>query len=143
MSWAKILTGILAAVIVLIVADKHGAWRQPRERPAPPPVAKATAPTPMPAPTFQASDETPEDLPLAAGREDTFYFCTACHGTAIIKAQGMRRDQWDESLTWMESKHGMPRPDPALRAVMLDYLAAALPPKPAQQRGWTNPFQGR
>lgn len=22
-------------------------------------------------------------------------------------------------------------------------IATALPPKPAQQRGWTNPFQGR
>jgi len=142
-SWARILGGILAAVMVLIVADKHGALRKPRE-PAPAQVAK---PMPPPAPeiarSFRPTDETPEDLPPAAGREDTFYFCTACHGTAIIKAQGMRRDQWDEALTWMESKHGMPRPDPALRAVMLDYLAAALPPKPAQQRGWTNPFHGR
>lgn len=143
MSWAKIVTGILAAVVVLIVADKHGALRAPRVAP-PQQVAKTPAPDAAPVtPTFRPNDETPEDLPVASGREDTFYFCTACHGTAIIKAQGLRRDQWDESLTWMEGKHGMPRPDPALRAVMLDYLATALPPKPAQQRGWTNPFQGR
>jgi len=138
-SWAKILGGILAAVILLIVADKHGALR--RERPVPTVLASKPQPAAKP-PAFRPTDETPEDLPPGPGREEAFYFCTACHGTAIIKAQGMRRDQWDESLTWMEDKHKMPRPDAATREVLLGYLEAALPPKP-QQRGWVNPFQGR
>lgn len=141
MSWAKIIGGILAAVILLILADKQGALRKPREVPvvaAPKPAQVAAA-----KPAFRPTDETPEDLPAGPGREATFYFCTACHGTAVIKAQGMRRDQWDESLTWMEGKHSMPKPDQATREVLLGYLAAALPPKSQQQRGWVNPFQGR
>jgi hypothetical protein len=38
------------------------------------------------------------------------------------------------------ARHTMPKPDPATRVVLLDYLAAAPPPKPQQQRGWVNPF---
>jgi hypothetical protein len=136
-SWARILGGILAAVVLLIVADLHGALRTPRPTPvvAPARVAETKA-------AYRPTDETPDDLPPGPGREATFYFCTACHGTAIIKAQGMRRDQWDESLTWMESRHNMPRPEPAAREAMLDYLAHALPSK-QQPRGWVNPFVGR
>jgi hypothetical protein len=136
-SWARILGGILAAVVLLIVADLHGSLRTPRPAPkvAPMPMTETKA-------AFRPSDETPDDLPPGPGREATFYFCTACHGTAIIKAQGMRRDQWDESLTWMETRHNMPRPEPAAREAMLDYLAHALPSK-QQPRGWVNPFVGR
>jgi len=142
-SWAQLVTATLLAVFALIVADKHGALR--RHPPQPAVVAsKPAAPLAAAAPAgFRPTDETPEDLPPGPGREETFYFCTACHGTAIIKAQGMGRDQWDESLTWMEDKHKMPKPDAATRALLLGYLMHALPPKPAQQRGWTNPFQGR
>jgi hypothetical protein len=136
-SWARILGGILAAVALLIVADLHGALRTPRPTPTVAPTRVAETQT-----AFRPSDETPDDLPPGPGREATFYFCTACHGTAIIKAQGMRHDQWDEALTWMEGRHNMPRPEPAAREAMLDYLAHALPSKP-QPRGWVNPFVGR
>ena len=139
MSWARIIGGILAAVVVLIIADLNGALR--RERPIPVAVPSKPAQVAEVKPTFRPNDESPEDLPPGPGREETFYFCTACHGTAVIKAQGMRREQWDESLTWMQAKHNMPKPDAATREVLLGYLGTALPPK--VQRGWVSPFQGR
>ena len=30
--------------------------------------------------SFTPTDESPEDLPVGDGREETFYACTACHG---------------------------------------------------------------
>ena len=38
----------------------------------------------------------------------SFYYCTACHSFKIVAAQGMSRDRWDESLTWMVDRHNMP-----------------------------------
>ena len=83
------------------------------------------------------SEETPEALPEGPGREETFYGCTACHGTAIIRQQGMTRERWDETLRVMTSKHGMPDYDGDMRVLILDYLAANFPPR---RRAPTNPF---
>jgi hypothetical protein len=121
MNWSKVVGGALAAVVVLI--------------------AQAMAASDSPG--FQPTDETPENLPAGKGRDETFYLCTACHGTALVTAQGMRRDQWDETLTWMEEKHKMPPPDAETRDLVLDYLAATFPPRAPQQRGWVNPFSNR
>lgn len=92
------------------------------------------APPPMSAAQME---ETPEVLPDGPGREETFYGCTACHGTAIIRQQGMTRERWDETLHVMTSKHGMPEYDGEMRDLILDYLAATFPPR---RRATTNPF---
>ena len=84
-----------------------------------------------------ADDETPENFPDGKGRDETFYLCIACHGSALIKQQGMSRERWDQTLTWMTDKHGMPEPDAADRKLIVDYLATAFPPR---QRGKPNPF---
>jgi hypothetical protein len=81
--------------------------------------------------------ETPEDLPEGKGRDETFYACVACHGTAIIKAQGMTRERWDATIDWMMERHGMPEIDPGDRTLIVDYLAQAFP---SRQRGRPNPF---
>jgi mono/diheme cytochrome c family protein len=81
--------------------------------------------------------ETPEDLPEGKGRDETFYACAACHGTALIKAQGMTRERWDATIDWMMERHGMPEIDPADRALIVDYLAQTFP---SRQRGRPNPF---
>ena len=81
--------------------------------------------------------ETPEDLPEGKGRDETFYACSACHGTAIIKAQGMSRERWDSTIDWMVERHGMPEIDPGDRALIVEYLAQAFP---SRQRGRPNPF---
>ena len=84
-----------------------------------------------------AADEKPEDLPDGKGREETFYVCIACHGSAIIQQQGMTREMWDQTLTWMTEKHGMPPPDAGERELIVEYLAAAFPPR---RKGKPNPF---
>lgn len=88
----------------------------------------------------QTVEETPESLPEGKGREETFYGCTACHGTAIIRQQGMTRERWDETMRVMTDKHGMPAYDGELRDIILDYLTTAFPPR---RRAPDNPFLGQ
>lgn len=84
-----------------------------------------------------AEDESPDDLPQGKGREEAFYGCTACHGFALVRQQGMSRERWDETIDYMSTRHNMPELDAADRALILDYLAASFPPR---QRGRPNPF---
>lgn len=100
-------------------------------------VASVVPPAP---PRAQTVDETPEVLPAGKGRDETFYGCTACHGTALVTAQGMTRAQWDSTIDWMIERHGMPEPEAADRDLILDYLAQHFPPR---QRGRPNPFLNR
>lgn len=83
---------------------------------------------------FRPLDETPDVLPEAPGRDETFYLCTGCHGTALIRAQGMGRGQWDDSINWMVEKHNMQRPDEATRTLVLDYLSAVFPARQEERR---------
>lgn len=80
-----------------------------------------------------------EDLPDGKGREITFYTCTACHGVALIKAQGLTRDLWDSTIDLMLEKHRMPPVKAEDRAEILDYLAEQFPPR-RKGRGSDNPF---
>ena len=34
--------------------------------------------------TFTPGDESPEDFPAGAGRDETFYACTACHNFKLV-----------------------------------------------------------
>jgi hypothetical protein len=90
--------------------------------------------------TFTPTDETPEDLPAGIGREETFYSCTPCHGFKIVAQQGMTRDQWDDSLNWMTTRHGMNRIEGDDRKLILDYLEQHYPPTTRAGRGSPNPF---
>ena len=91
--------------------------------------------------TFTPSDESPEDFPAGAGRDETFYACTACHGFKLVAQQGMTRAQWDDFINLMIRRHNMPPPDDKDRAVLLSYLEATYPPRaPAARGGWQNPF---
>ena len=93
---------------------------------------------------FAPRDENPEDFPAGAGRDDTFYACTACHNFKLVAQQGMTRRQWEDSLQWMTDRHGM-SPLPAKeQKVVLDYLEATFPPRaPAGRGGFQNPFSPR
>ena len=85
------------------------------------------------------AQETPEALPEAPGREETFNTCIACHGTAVIRRSRLTREGWDELMDWMTEKHGMPRLEGEDRRTIVDYLARAFPPGTQQRRGG-NPF---
>ena len=93
---------------------------------------------------FVPRDENPEDFPAGAGRDDTFYACTACHGFKLVAQQGMTRRQWEDSIDLMVRRHNMPALPPKEQTIVLDYLEAAFPPRaPAAGRGWQNPFSPR
>jgi hypothetical protein len=100
---------------------------------APPTVAQQNAPA------FQPRDEEPEMYPEGPNREDTFYFCTACHSFQIVAQQRMSRNRWNEVLTWMTERHNMPDVQGEERDKILGYLSTAFP-ESTQQRGWKNPF---
>jgi hypothetical protein len=85
------------------------------------------------------AEEAPEQYPDYPNRDDAFYFCTACHGFKLVAAQGMSRERWDESLTWMVERHNMPDVQGDDRKKILDYLATAFPER-TQPGGWKNPF---
>ena len=91
---------------------------------------------------FTPRDESPKDFPEGTGRDQTFYFCTACHGFKLVAAQGQARPQWEDTLDFMTRRHNMPKLEGADRKVVLDYLTAAFPPRPAP-RGSQNPFLKR
>ena len=86
-------------------------------------------------------EETPEQYPAGAHRDDTFYFCTACHGFKIVAQQGMSRERWNETFDFMVKRHNMVDVQGEQRDQMLDYLTAAFPERRAPGV-WTNTVEG-
>ena len=71
----------------------------------------------------QADEADYGGLPPGPGREEVYDTCQACHSLMIVVQQGLTRDSWEESLVWMVEEQGMPEPDEATWALILDYLA--------------------
>ena len=90
--------------------------------------------------TFTPRDESPEEFAAGAGRDETFYACTACHNFKLVAAQGLSRAQWEDSINLMVRRHNMPPLEAKDRDVVLNYLAAAYPPRAPAGRVWQNPF---
>ena len=111
-------SALAAVVLGLALAVPDGIAQAKRERPP---------------------EEQPEQYPDGPNREETFYFCTACHGFKIVAAQGMSRSRWNETLDFMVTRHKMPDVQGADRDRMLDYLESAFPER-RQPGGWKNPF---
>jgi hypothetical protein len=58
-----------------------------------------------------------------------------------VAAQGLSRAQWDETLTFMTSRHNMPDIQGKDRDLILGYLEKTYPPQAAARPGgWRNPF---
>jgi hypothetical protein len=94
--------------------------------------------------TFTPRDENPEEFAAGAGRDETFYTCTACHNFKLVAQQGMSRRQWDDTLHWMTERHNMPKLEGKDRETILDYLAANYGQNNnAAPGGWQNPFAPR
>lgn len=62
------------------------------------------------------------DLPVSEGMEETFYLCSACHSTAIIRQQHVSDARWDYLWNWMIEEQGMPEQTPERRELILSYL---------------------
>ncbi len=88
--------------------------------PTPAPIQTAAGETS--ATTIDEDDDFGPDWPLGPGRDDTGYLCGACHSLAIVKQQGLKRDDWDELLDWMVEEQGMDELEAADRKIILDYL---------------------
>lgn len=93
-----------------------------------------------PSPAFADEPEEPTALPDGEGRDETFYSCTACHSTAIIRRSGFTRQQWDDLMDWMVEKQNMNPLEADQRKVIVDYLAEAFPPRRARPPAFSNPF---
>lgn len=142
---AHVVVITLATTFLLLAFDKAGELRGPQAHappahapPARPVVATAASPDPdkgKPPP----HNDTVDDFPEGKGRDVAFYTCTACHGVALIKAQGLTRDLWDSTFDLMLEKHRMAPVKPEERAEILDYLAEQFPPR-RRGRGGDNPF---
>jgi hypothetical protein len=146
----KLTTVITAGILMLaalMLLDRAGGLRPPAEplvatRPAaPPPPATAARGKALPKalPADVRHEDTVETMPPGKGQEETFYLCAACHGTALIKAQGMTRERWDSTFQYMIDRHGMADPDKADRDLIVDYLAEHFPPR-RRGRVSDNPF---
>lgn len=98
-----------------MVAIQHGAVS------ATDPMVALRAPTDQPANGPAASEEF-GGLPDAPGAEDTFYQCTACHSTEIIKQQRITDARWDDLWVWMVEKQGMVDADPETKDLIMTYL---------------------
>ncbi|MGB3553458.1 MAG: cytochrome C-552 [Jannaschia sp.] len=114
--------GAFTAALLVIAGGAQAQTFDPMAAPANPinPMAPATAPASA-APTAPPNAEF-GDLPDTAGAEDTFYQCTACHSTAIIRQQRLTDERWDYLWTWMIEKQGMYEPDDETRDIVLAYL---------------------
>ncbi|NQW53947.1 MAG: hypothetical protein HQ465_22185 [Rhodospirillales bacterium] len=131
----------LTATFLLLAFDRAGELHRDKYVYVPPAPKVAAAP-----PVVDPDKGKPpphndkvEDLPEGKNRELTFYSCTACHGVALIKAQGLTRDLWDSTLDLMVEKHRMPPIKAEERSEILDYLAESFPPR-RKGRGSDNPF---
>lgn len=80
-------------------------------------------------------------LPEGEGREETFYACTACHNTRLIRRGGFTRQQWDDLMDWMVNQQNMQPLEPDERKIIVDYLAEHFPPRRTRP-AFTNPFLG-
>jgi len=76
-------------------------------------------------------DEDWDGLPPGKGRDLVFYSCQACHSLAIVKQQGLSREWWDDTLTWMVEEQNMAELDEEDRTLVLDYLATHYGPDSA------------
>jgi hypothetical protein len=64
------------------------------------------------APASAQEAEDMDSLPAAEARETVFYACTACHGTRIIRQQGLTRERWEQTI---EALSGFQGGEPGLR----------------------------
>lgn len=119
------------ALVVIIVLWSAALWLTGAE-----PAAGATAPDAI---------QRQFGLKPAPGRELVLAHCLPCHSTAIIAANHLSRERWDELLATMQTRHGMRPLDPTNRARVLDYLGFAQRPDDAglnagKQSPWAAPL---
>ncbi len=84
-------------------------------------------------PARASDDDVLQHFPEGPNRELVAHFCSACHSGKIVANQRMSRERWDEALSWMTERHGMPPLEGEYREMFLDYLAQAFGERTAEQ----------
>lgn len=69
------------------------------------------------------TDSFGDDWPIGVGREETGYVCNGCYSLAIVKQQGLSREDWDELLLWMVEEQGMAELSGEVRDKILGFLS--------------------
>ncbi len=137
----KTAVAVLAGAVALLALHGGGVWTDNvAAQPAPPPLGPAAQQQAEQTTAVEQATETPEVLPEGHGREDTFYRCTACHSTAVIRRSRLSRERWDELMDWMAERHGMPPLGGDERQLIVGYLAGAFPPQEQRRQSPGNPF---
>lgn len=72
--------------------------------------------------TVAAPNPEFDNLPDTPGVEETYYMCSACHSTAIIKQQKISDARWDYLWNWMIEDQGMADPGEETKEIILGYL---------------------
>ena len=70
-------------------------------------------------------------LKPAPGRQLVLGHCLPCHSTAIVAANHLSRERWDELIRQMQTKNGMQPISAETRKQILDYLEVAQRPEDA------------
>ena len=69
-----------------------------------------------------------QGLTPGEGRDLTLKYCTTCHSTKMILQNHMTREQWKETIIWMQEKQGLSKLEQATREKILDYLVGTQGP---------------
>lgn len=73
--------------------------------------------------THFGKEEDWQGLPPGIGRKELYYSCQACHSLKTITQQGLSKEDWDETLTWMVEEQEMDPLPSKNRQLILNYLA--------------------
>ena len=73
-----------------------------------------------------AFSEKNKGLPLGKGRELVIEVCTPCHSAKLVLQNRMTRENWNETITWMQEKQGLWELTKKERDTILNYLSSVL-----------------
>ncbi len=62
-------------------------------------------------------------LPDTNGRELVAAYCASCHSLRIVMQQQANETRWNQMLTWMTEKQGMPELPKEERRIVIKYLS--------------------
>lgn len=92
------------------------------------------------APTEPVAERGPDELLPGPDRALVVGHCTACHSASVIRQNHLSRDQWDDTITWMQDTQGLWALSADHRARVLDYLVATQGPLvEAADLPWAHP----
>jgi mono/diheme cytochrome c family protein len=81
-----------------------------------------------------ATDDEYLGLPAAAGRDEVFGICGACHSVRLITQQGLPRWRWEEIMVYMVEEQEMPELDAETNKLIVDYLEKFYGPERRAQK---------